>query len=112
VAAPIPYLPLEEFEALRRQRRDKAWVVARQAAELLKSRYHARRVVAFGSLAESGRFHPWSDIDLAVWGLAPEDYFEAVARVLDIGGEIRIDLLMGERCRPHLRTAAAQGTEL
>ena len=104
--------PTEEFEALRRQRRERAWTAARQAANLLKSRYHAGRVVAFGSLVDSDRFHPWSDVDLAVWGVAAEDYFEAVARVLDIGGEIKIDLVLGERCKPHLCNAIDEGVDL
>jgi predicted nucleotidyltransferase len=72
----------------RRQRRDKAWEVARAAAALLKSRYKASRVIVFGSLIQPDRFHLWSDVDLAVWGLSPTDYFEAVARVLDVGGEL------------------------
>jgi predicted nucleotidyltransferase len=96
----------------RRQRREKAWEVARAAATLLKSRYHAARVVAFGSLIQSDRFHLWSDVDLAVWGLAPADYFEAVARVLDIGGEIKVDLIMVEKCKPILREAISKGTDL
>jgi len=96
----------------RRQRREKAWEVARAAAALLRSRYHAARVVAFGSLIQSDRFHLWSDVDLAVWGLAPADYFEAVARVLDIGGEIKVDLIIAEKCKPYLREIVEQGTEL
>lgn len=98
--------------ATRRQRREKAWEIARAAAALLKSRYHATRVIAFGSLTETDRFHPWSDVDLAVWGLAPGDYFEAVARVLDVGGEIKVDLIRAERCKPHLRAAIEGGVDL
>jgi predicted nucleotidyltransferase len=96
----------------RQQRRKKAWEVARAAAALLKSRYRATRVVAFGSLTQSERFHLWSDVDLAVWGLAPADYFEAVAWVLDIGGEIKVDLIMAEKCKPFLREAISKGTDL
>jgi len=96
----------------RRQRRERAWEVAHAASKFLKSHYHSTRVVVFGSLKESDRFHSWSDVDLAVWGLAPSDYFEAVARVLDIGGEIKVDLIMAERCKPYLREAIEQGTEL
>ncbi len=96
----------------RRQRREKAWEVARAAAALLKSRYHAARVVAFGSLTQADRFHLWSDVDLAAWGLAPSDYFEAVARVLDIGGGIKVDLIMAEKCKPYLREVISKGTDL
>lgn len=101
-----------QADLTRRQRRERAWKIARAAAELLKSRYHSTRVVVFGSLTEVDRFHSWSDVDLAVWGLAPSDYFEAVARVLDIGSDIKVDLIMAERCKPYLREAIEQGTEL
>ena len=99
-------------EETRKRRYEKAWEAARAAAALLKSSYHAARVVAFGSLINADRFHLWSDVDLAVWGLAPGDYFEAVARVLDLGGEIKVDLIRGERCKPSLREALETGTEL
>lgn len=98
--------------AARQQRRERAWEVARAAAALLKSRYHATRVVVFGSLIQAERFHPWSDVDLAVWGLASTDYFEAVAKVLDLGGEIKVDLILGARCKPYLREAVEQGVAL
>ncbi len=98
--------------ATRRQRREKAWEIARTAATLLKSRYHVSRVVAFGSLTEADRFRSWSDVDLAVWGLSPGDYFEAVAHVLDVGGEIKVDLIRAERCKPYLRVAIEGGVEL
>jgi uncharacterized protein len=104
--------PFEEFETLRQQRRERAWAAARLAAGLLKARYHASKVIVFGSLVETDRFNPWSDIDLAAWGIDPADYFEAVARVLDIGGDIKIDLVRGERSKPRLRDAVAQGVEL
>lgn len=101
-----------EMAGARQRRWEKAWEVARMAAALLKSRYHATRVVVFGSLTEAERFHPWSDVDLAVWGIAPEDYFEAVAQVLDVGGEIKVDLVLGARCKPCLREAIEQGITL
>ena len=104
--------PITDFELQRSQRREHAWHAARQAADLLKHAYHASRVVVFGSLIDPDRFHPWSDVDLAVWGLAPEDYFEAVARALDMGGEIKIDLLLAERAKPFLQEAIAHGTDL
>ena len=94
----------------RRHRREKAWEIARAAAALLKSRYRVSRVVAFGSLTDVDRFHPWSDIDLAVWRLAPGDYYEAVARVLDVGGEVKVDLIRAERCKPYLRAAIEGGS--
>lgn len=97
----------------RRQRRERAWEAARAAAALLKSQYHAARVAVFGSLTDAGQFGLWSDVDLAVWGImSPADYFEAVTHVLDIGGDIKIDLIMAERCKPSLHQAIERGMEL
>lgn len=39
----------QRMETARHERQAQAWVVARQAAALLKTHYHAARVVAFGS---------------------------------------------------------------
>jgi predicted nucleotidyltransferase len=97
---------------MREQRRMQAWALARAAAAFLKAQYGATRVVVFGSLTDRERFHFHSDVDLAVWGLQPESYFEAVARVLDIGNEIEIDLTMAERCKPHLQEAIERGVEV
>lgn len=102
----------QRFQAARRLRRERAWEVARAAAALLKAKYHATRVVALGSLVDEERFHPWSDVDLGVWGIPPEDYFEAVARVLDVGGEIKVDLIQAERCKPFLAEALSHGVDL
>jgi predicted nucleotidyltransferase len=96
----------------RRMQYEKAWDVARTIAVMLKSRYHVARVVAFGSLTQPDRFHLRSDIDLAVWGMASDDYFEAVAHVLDLSDGVEVDLVQVERCKPYLREAIEQGIEL
>ncbi len=84
------------------RRRDDAWRVARIAAELLKQRFGAKRVVAFGSLARKTVFTQWSDIDLAVWGIAPEEYYRAAGAAMDIGLEdgIRVDVVDAGDCGP------------
>ena len=84
------------------ERKEWAWKIARSAAETLKMRFGAKRVVIFGSLAQKTLFTPWSDIDLAVWGIAPEDYYSAAGAVMDIGLEhgIRVDVVDPEDCEP------------
>ncbi|MGD9146966.1 MAG: nucleotidyltransferase domain-containing protein [Anaerolineae bacterium] len=64
--------------ALRHQR---AWEIARQAADLLRYEYGVDRVALFGSLVRSERFHTRSDIDLAVCGLDEKYYYRAVERI-------------------------------
>ena len=83
-----------EFEA----RRQRAWEVARQAALILKDEFGVSRVVVFGSLLHTERFHWRSDIDLAVWDI--QHYFRAVARLMDLDPEIEFDLVPFEDARP------------
>lgn len=80
------------------QRKERAWGTARQAAKLLKERFGATKVLLFGSLAHNLWFSTTSDIDLAAWGIAPEDYFRAVAKLQDLSPEFSIDLVTMEEC--------------
>jgi len=84
-------------------RRARAQDVARQAAILLKEQFGATQVVVFGSTVHGHWFTATSDIDLAVSGLAPEDYFTAVARLQDLSPEFQVDLVALERCKAALR---------
>ena len=86
--------------AVKRQRR--AWALARQAAELSRKRFGVSRVVVFGSLARRGCFTPWSDVDLAAWGLRPEDTFRAIGAVQDLDSDITINLIDVGTCSPSL----------
>lgn len=92
-------------------RRQRAWIVASQAAEILKEKFHASRVVVFGSILYPRRFHLGSDIDLAVWGV--QDYFRAVSCLLDIDSEFEFDLVPIEDARPGiLDVIRKEGTDL
>lgn len=77
----------------------KAWVKLPELLTVLRERFAAKRVVIFGSLAAKDTFTHWSDIDLAVWGIAPERFYEAVAALNDLSPDIKIDLVDPERCR-------------
>jgi len=81
-------------------RLERAWVVAREAADILKKDFDANKVVAFGSLAQSERFHLMSDIDIAVWDV--RHYFRAVTRLLDIDPAFEVNLVPVEDARPEL----------
>ncbi|WP_324715572.1 nucleotidyltransferase domain-containing protein [Carboxydochorda subterranea] len=95
------------------QRHRRAWDLARRAAQLLRTKYRAARVVAFGSLVEEGRFGLGSDVDIAVWGLPGTAYFRAVAEVAEMDPEIPIDLVDGESCSGGLlRSIEKHGVEL
>ena len=47
-------------------------------ARLAAARFEFRRLYLFGSVALGSRLSAWSDIDLAVEGLATEDYWPLV----------------------------------
>jgi len=86
-------------------RRERALNLARTAASLLTREYGATRVVLFGSLAHGRWFSDASDIDLAARGLGAEAHLLALARLEDIAGGLRIDLVRAEHCPPTLLAA-------
>jgi hypothetical protein len=71
---------------------------------LLREDFGAQRVLVFGSLAEAegAYFDARSDIDIAAWGIASDDYFLAVARLLRATGEFGADLVRMEACPDYL----------
>ena len=94
--------------------RERGWVVARQASELLRRRFGASKVVAFGSLVDEGGvwFDRTSDIDLAAWDVPAGDYFQAVAQLQDLSTEFSIDLVAMDHCPERLAASISGGTEL
>ncbi len=100
-------------EEMVEERWKRAWQVAQQAADLLRERFGATRVVVFGSLAHRSWFTSWSDIDLAVWGIPPDAFYRAVALVTRLSPEFEIDLVESAECRPALqRVIEREGVEL
>jgi predicted nucleotidyltransferase len=90
------------------RRREQAWAAARQAAQLLRDQFEATRVVVFGSLARESGFTRWSDVDIAAWGIAPEDTFRAIGAVMDLETEVPVNLVDVNTCRPSLLKAIEQ----
>jgi len=95
------------------ERWQQAQRLAREAAKRLREAFGAHRVVLFGSAAQRASFTPWSDVDLAAWGVPPERFYAAVAAVTSLSADIRIDLVDPEQCSPSLRqTLEQEGVEL
>lgn len=90
------------------ERWERAWDVARAAADVLRQRFGATHVVAFGSLARRDWFTSWSDIDLAAWEIPSHSFYRAVAAVTGISSEFKVDLVAPEDCQPALRRAIEQ----
>jgi predicted nucleotidyltransferase len=84
------------------QREKRAWELARRSAALLRERFAATRIVVFGSLVCKGCFTPWSDVDIAAWGIRPEDTFRAMGAVMDLASEIEINLVDVNTCSASL----------
>jgi len=85
----------------------------REAAIILKRRFAVRRVVLFGSLAHASWFMPDSDVDLAVEGLASEDYWQAWRLVEEIVGDRVVDFIEIETAAESLKRAIERyGVEL
>jgi predicted nucleotidyltransferase len=77
----------------------KAWTKLPELLKALREQFAAKRVVVFGSLAAKDTYTHWSDIDLAVWGITPERFYEAVAVLNDLSPDIKVDLVDPERCK-------------
>jgi predicted nucleotidyltransferase len=93
----------QEQQALRRRQNQQLAEAARQElgqiVELLRDVYRAQRIILFGSLV-TGQFTAESDIDLAVDGLAPADFFTALAEVNRLSA-FNVDLKPLESLHPH-----------
>ncbi|WP_062284677.1 nucleotidyltransferase family protein [Neomoorella mulderi] len=87
------------------ERYKEAWQVAVIAAAILKMRYGAPKVVAFGSLVDRSRFTRWSDVDLAAWGIPDDRFYAAVGAVTGLSEKFRVDLVDPEAYRDSLRRA-------
>jgi predicted nucleotidyltransferase len=63
------------------------------AASILRSRFGARRVILFGSLAHAGWFTSDSDVDLAVEGLSASGCWQAWQALEEIIVDRTVDLI-------------------
>jgi len=89
----------------RRERREQAWTVARQAAEILRAQFGVADLWVFGSLVEGDHFTERSDIDMATTGLTPASHLEALGRLLRLSPDFEFDLVDLESCAEGLRGA-------
>lgn len=86
------------------KRKKHALATAKTCAQLLRERFGARRVILFGSLAGQGTWHGQSDIDLAVEGLVPGEFFRAYSACRDLlPRDLELDLVPLEKAYPEMR---------
>lgn len=84
------------------RRREQAWQAAKRASNVLKTQFGATRVVAFGSLVQKAGFTRWSDVDVAAWGIAPEDTFQAIGIISELDTSVPVNLVDVNTARPSL----------
>ena len=95
------------------ERQEQAWELARIVASLLREEFGAKRVVVFGSLVDSNWFSPWSDIDLAAWGIPVHQFYRAVGAVTGISQDFRVELVDPDNCRQSIRQSIeCEGVDL
>ncbi len=112
-----PGAVIERRQQSDNHQQEERWQQARrlapQAAKILYEEFSAARVLLFGSAVRQLWFTPWSDIDLAVWGIPSEQFYAAVAAVTGLSSEIQVDIVDAEHCSPALRTVIERdGIEL
>jgi len=92
--AKIKKTPLSRTEAL---------AIAEKCARVLKEQFGVKKVYIFGSVTGVGPWHDRSDIDIAVEGLAPEDYFRALSALDEyLPRSLKVDLITLESAFPEM----------
>ena len=97
---PLPEPSMLET-ALRKERLERV----HQVAKHLKQQFKVANVILFGSLTDRTQFSPNSDVDLAVVGLRPKDYFEAWRVAEELLQDCVVDLVEMELVTDSLRQA-------
>lgn len=85
-------------------RRDAWWSTARRAAEVLRERFGAKRVVVIGDLVRPEPLHYWSELTLVTWGMDREarDLYQALDALPHAP---RIDVRAAEEASPRQQVA-------
>lgn len=90
----------------------KAQAVLKKITNILIKKYHAKRIILIGSLADKHHFGFHSDIDLCVEGLSDNLYFKAVGELLFEADEFDIDIIPFENATTKMKEKIAKGKVL
>ncbi|HIE25798.1 TPA: hypothetical protein EYP66_00755 [Candidatus Poribacteria bacterium] len=89
------------------ERRKAAEAAAQECVRVLKEKFDARGAYLFGSLRGDSPFNERSDIDIAVEGLAPGRYIDALVTLYELLPEgMELDLVPLESATPELAALA------
>jgi predicted nucleotidyltransferase len=99
----------EEAKTIRASAKERAIM----AANLLKTKYGAKRVLLFGSICRNAYVHKRSDIDLLVEGLDSDDLLHAGFDAWMITRPFDVDIIPIERAdKAIVENALREGVEL
>ena len=89
------------------ERRKAAAAAAQECVRVLKENFDAREAYVFGSLRGDSPWNERSDVDIAVEGLAPGRYIDALVTLYELLPEgMELDLVPLERAVPELAALA------
>lgn len=86
----------------RESRRQLCLCIAHKISQQLKEKFNPTKVALFGSILDPETFTQWSDIDIAVWGLTPEQTFPAMDFAQSFSNEVEINLIDINTVKPEL----------
>ncbi len=87
---------------------EKAQAKLPELLSLLRGQFEAKRIKVFGSLADKERYTRWSDIDLAVWGIPSNRFYDALDAVNELSQDIKVDLIDPQTCKSLVLKAAIE----
>lgn len=93
----------QKSEKARKNRLKKAWKLVHLARVLLKEKFGATKIIIFGSILNENCFTQWSDVDIAVEGIASIDTFQAIGMVRELSDEIELNLVDINACSMSLK---------
>jgi predicted nucleotidyltransferase len=106
--------PLEAHEPIEQPvSKAEALAAAQCYIAMLKERFGARRVIVFGSAAGQASWYEDSDLDLAVEGIRPEEFFKAssaVGALMPSG--LQVDLVDLGNVYPEMRARILGAVEM
>lgn len=91
------------FKSNNHERYNQAVIKANLAADILKTKYSANKVLLFGSLLDDNKFDENSDIDLAISGVRDDKFYEALGTIMQIVAPFDVDLIDINDCRESIR---------
>jgi len=105
---------LEKAEQKRKNKLDKTMAAATRCSQLLQDDFNVNEVYLVGSSQDQERFHKKSDLDLAVKGLSPVTYYQALTRCWDqVPAGTRVDLItLEDLSRTEKKSLLENGREL